>query len=47
MVLLTGGDAKYIAPLLDVEAETDERLVMRGLEYIIMYNEKNRDGEKK
>ena len=47
LVLLTGGDAKYIAPLLDVEAETDERLVMRGLEYIIMYNEKNRDGEKK
>lgn len=47
LVVLTGGDAKYIAPLMETKAEIDEWLVMRGLDYIIMFNEKMTDGEKK
>ena len=47
LVVLTGGDAKYIAPLMETKAEIDEWLVMRGLDYIIIFNEKMTDGEKR
>lgn len=39
IVMLTGGDAARIAPLLDCEAEVDPMLVCKGLNSILKYNE--------
>lgn len=39
LVLLTGGDAPRLAPLLDCAAEVDPMLVSKGLNSILIYNE--------
>lgn len=39
IVMLTGGDAARLAPLLDCEAEVDPMLVCKGLNSILKYNE--------
>lgn len=38
-VVLTGGDASRIAPLLDFPVTVDETLVLTGLNSILLYNE--------
>ncbi|MCM1503671.1 MAG: type III pantothenate kinase [Muribaculum sp.] len=38
-VVLTGGDASRIAPLLDFKVRVDETLVLTGLNSILLYNE--------
>lgn len=38
-VMLTGGDATRLAPLLTFEAEVDTALVTKGLNSILLYNE--------
>ncbi len=38
-VVVTGGDACRIAPLLDFEVAVDETLVLTGLNSILLYNE--------
>lgn len=40
MVVLTGGNAMEIAPLLDFEVEVDKNLVNKGLNSILLYNER-------
>lgn len=39
IVMLTGGDAPRLAPLLDGEVEVDTMLVCKGLNSILIYNE--------
>lgn len=39
IVMLTGGDAARLAPLLECEAEVDPMLVCKGLNSILKYNE--------
>lgn len=39
LVMLTGGDAGRLAPLLDCETEVDRMLVCKGLNSILKYNE--------
>lgn len=41
IVMLTGGDAARLAPLLECEAEVDPMLVCKGLNSILKYNEHN------
>lgn len=38
--VMTGGNARLIAPLLDFEVELEDHLVSRGLNSILTYNEK-------
>lgn len=38
-VMLTGGDAMRLAPLVDFEVDTDPFLVNKGLNSILLYNE--------
>lgn len=40
-LILTGGAAKAIKPLLDFPVEIDQQLVTRGLNSILIYNENN------
>ena len=40
-VVMTGGDAPLIRETLNIEAETDAALVLRGLNYILKYNEQS------
>ena len=40
LTVLTGGDAPLIAPLLEFESVTDPHLVGRGLNLILIHNEK-------
>ncbi len=40
-VILTGGDSHMIGRLLTDIVDTDDHLVLRGLDYILQYNEKN------
>lgn len=39
VVVLTGGDARLIAPLCNIPVDVDERLVSTGLNRILLYNE--------
>ena len=41
IVVLTGGNASLIEPLLDFSPEIDQHLVTRGLNSILIYNENN------
>lgn len=40
MTVITGGDARLVAPLIDFPCVTDDHLVGRGLNCISLYNEK-------
>lgn len=39
-VILTGGDCRLIASLVDADVSVDEHLLMKGLNRILLYNEK-------
>ena len=41
VVILTGGNATLIGPMLDFTPEIDHHLVTRGLNSILIYNENN------
>ena len=38
-VVMTGGNAPLLSPLLDFEVDVDEHLVSKGLNSILLYNE--------
>lgn len=38
-VVMTGGNAPLLSPLLDFEVDVEEHLVSKGLNRILLYNE--------
>lgn len=40
-LVLTGGDARLVKEMCNLRAEEDDMLVLRGLDYILRYNEDN------